>query len=97
MSNAVVSLAIETVQAGYGALIFCSSRQGCQSMATLVSEAIPNSWDITNEILDKRKDVISDLRSLAGGLDETLGMTVIKGVAFHRSYSTSTQFSDYVD
>ncbi len=86
MSNAVVSLAVETVKAGCGALIFCSGRQGCQSMATLVSEAMPALPDTEDEVLDKRQDLISDLRSLAVGLDETLANTVMKGVAFHRSY-----------
>ena len=88
MSNAVVSLAIETAAAGYGALIFCGGRQGCQSMAALVSEAMPCGLDIDDGILDKRKDVISELRSLPVGLDETLAKTIIKGVAFHRLVST---------
>ena len=85
MSNAVVSLTLETVKAGYGVLIFGSGRQGCQSTAQLISEAMPNPSDNEETILDKRRDVISDLRSLAVGLDATLGFTVMRGVAFHRS------------
>lgn len=84
LSNAVVSLAAETVKAGYGVLIFCGGRQGCQSTALLVHEAIPNQADPTDEILSRRKDVLSDLRSLPVGLDEFLAKTIIKGVAFHR-------------
>ena len=95
MSNAVVSLAMETVNAGYGALIFCSGRQGCQSMAALVSEAMPAPSDNRDEVLDKRKDVISDLRSLAVGLDDTLGITVMKGVAFHRWLPKPTHLSEH--
>ena len=96
MSNATVSLAMETVNAGYGALIFCSGRQGCQSMAALVSEAMPALSKIRVEVLDKRKDVISDLRSLAVGLDDTLGNTIMKGVAFHRWWQKPLELSEHL-
>ena len=84
MSNAVVSLAIETAAAGYGALVFCGGRQGCQSMAALISEAMPCGLAVDEGMLEKRKDVIGELRSLLVGLDETLAKTIIRGVAFHR-------------
>lgn len=85
LTNAVVSLAIEIAKAGYGALIFCSGRQGCQSTASLVSEAMPVFSDVDETVLDRRKDVISELRSLPVGLDDTLDKTVMKGVAFHHA------------
>ena len=85
LTNAVVSLAIETAKASYGALIFCSGRQGCQSTALLVSEAMPCLSDVDVKLLDRRKDVISELRSLPVGLDDTLDKTVVKGVAFHHA------------
>ena len=85
LTDAVVSLAVETARAGYGALIFCSGRQGCQSTASLVSEAMPVLSDVDEKTLDRRKDVISDLRSLPIGLDDTLDKTVMKGVAFHHA------------
>ncbi len=91
MSNAVVSLAVETAKAGYGALIFCSGRQGCQSTASLVSEAMPVLCDVDEKILDRRKDVISELRSLPVGLDDTLDKTVMKGVAFHHAGLTAEE------
>ena len=96
LSNAVVSLAIETVRAGYGALIFCGGRQGCQSMAALVCEAMPSIEDVNDELLERREDVVSDLRSLAIGLDDTLGITVMRGVAFHRSCLDPLQIPDHV-
>lgn len=92
VSNAVVSLAIETAIAGYGALIFCGGRQACQSTAALVSEAMPCGLIFDDEILDKRKDVIGELRSLPVGLDETLAETIIRGVAFHRLLSTTHRY-----
>lgn len=85
VTNAVVSLAIETAKAGYGALIFCSGRQGCQSTASLVSEAMPALSDVDEKLLDRREDVVSELRSLPVGLDDTLDKTVMRGVAFHHA------------
>ena len=91
VTNAVVSLAIETANAGYGALIFCSGRQGCQSTALLVSEAMPVLSDVDEKMLDRRKDVVSELRSLSVGLDDTLDKTVMKGVAFHHAGLTAEE------
>ena len=84
LTNSVVSLAIETAAAGYGALVFCGSRQSCQSMAALISEAFPVDAITRDNVLDKRMDVVSELRSLPVGLDETLAKTILRGVAFHR-------------
>ena len=69
--------------AGFGALVFCSGRQSCQNMAALISEAMPLG-SCTDDILDRRRDVLNDLRSLPVGLDDVLGRTIIQGVAFHR-------------
>lgn len=87
MTNAVISLAIETVEAGYAALVFCSARQGCQATALMLSEAMPSLKGFTGDIVDRRKEVLSALRSLSVGLDDTLEKTIIHGVAFHRKYS----------
>ena len=82
--NAVVSLAIETVRAGYGALVFCSGRQGCQVDALLISEAMPSAREVDPDVLDRRKQVLTELRSLPVGLDSSLEKTIPRGVAFHR-------------
>lgn len=84
VSNAVVSLAVETAKAGFGALVFCSGRQGCQSTAALISEAMPIPAIVDDVTLDRRHEVVSELRSLPIDLDETLEKTVVRGVAFHR-------------
>lgn len=89
--NAVISLAIETANAGHGALIFCGGRQGCQSTALLVSEAMPGGSDVDIEMLERRKEVISELRSLPVGLDDTLGKTVTRGAAFHHAGLTAEE------
>lgn len=86
ITNAVVSLALETVRAGYGALVFCSSRQGCQTNALLISEAMQDADAIDSAILHKRMDVLANLRSLPADLDPTFQKTIIRGVAFHRKY-----------
>ena len=90
LSNAVISLAIENVKAGFGTLIFCSARQRCQSIATLLSQVMPVATNITDGVIYKRKDVINELRTLPIGLDETLDKTIVKGVAFHRLFFFSS-------
>ena len=82
MVNAVVALACETVKAGYGALVFCGSRRISEVTASIISRAIPPAVD--EEVLDRRRDVLSSLRSLAVGIDEVLEKTIPLGVAFHR-------------
>lgn len=81
--DAVVALAVETAVAGSGALVFCSARQGCQSTAVSIAEAMP--YEIDEVLPDRREDVISELRSLPVGLDETLERTIIHRVAFHHA------------
>lgn len=53
----------------------------------MLSEAMPSLEGFTGDIVDRRKEVLSDLRSLSVGLDDTLEKTIICGVAFHRKYS----------
>ena len=84
--NSVVALAVETANSGFGALVFCSSRLACETTAALVATAMPTSQELSNEVLDRRKEVLSNLRSAPVGLDEIFEKTVIRGVAFHREY-----------
>ena len=84
IANAVVALTMETVRAGYAALVFCASRLSCQTTATLISGAMPPYEDLDTATLDRRKDILSSLRSLSVGLDDILEKTVVQGVAFHR-------------
>ncbi|KAI9770267.1 MAG: hypothetical protein M1840_003425 [Geoglossum simile] len=89
--NAVVSLTHETVSAGYGVLVFCSSRKGCENDATVISQTMPDGSELSNEIRDRRKDVLGNLRNTTVGLDSTLGKTVMKGVAFHHAGLTTEE------
>ena len=91
LANAVVSLAIETAESGYGALVFCSSRLACQATATLISHAMPVVQELQEDLLDKRKEILSHLRSLPVGLDEVLEKTIIRGVAFHHAGLTTEE------
>jgi replicative superfamily II helicase len=84
--NAVVALAYETASASYGALVFCNSRKGCENDATIISQAMPDDSELSNDIRDRRRDVIGNLRNTSVGLDSTLGKTITKGVAFHRKF-----------
>jgi DNA polymerase theta len=83
--NAVVALANETVRAGYGVLVFSSSRAGCESDAALISRALPTLAEVDLAIQEKRLDLLGDLRSLNTGLDPVLEQTIPAGVAFHRT------------
>jgi replicative superfamily II helicase len=87
--NAVVSLAYETASAGYGALVFCSSRVGCETDAQLISRVMPRPEELSHDIVDKREELLSELRTLTIGLDSVLEKTIPVGVAFHRGSFTS--------
>ena len=88
-TNSVVALAMETVQAGFSALIFCSSRLGCQKMASMVSEVMFTAEALDAEVLKQRSEVLSNLRSLMMlPLDDVLAHTVMRGVAFYRKPPT---------
>ena len=91
IANAVVALAIETVISGYAALIFCGSRVVCQATAALVAGAMPPVAVLDDQILNRRKDVLSGLRSLSVGLDEVLEQTIPQGVAFHHAGLTTEE------
>lgn len=83
--NSVVALANETVRSGYGALVFCSSRFGCESDARLVARVLPGLSEIDAATAEKRSNLLADLQSLPSGIDPGLAETVPFGVAFHRA------------
>ncbi|PGH19211.1 hypothetical protein AJ80_04182 [Polytolypa hystricis UAMH7299] len=91
MTNAMVSLALETVSAGYGALVFCGSRQSCQNNALILSDAMPEENMVDADILDRRMDLIATLQSLPCGLDPVFQKTITKGVAFHHAGLTTEE------
>lgn len=82
--NAVVSLAHETASTGCGSLVFAGSRAICESDARWISRVMPQPHQLNSVVLDKRMDVLGDLRSLSTGVDPVLEETVLCGVAFHR-------------
>ncbi|KAL4808674.1 hypothetical protein BDV18DRAFT_132888 [Aspergillus unguis] len=91
MSNAMVAIAIETVSAGYGVLVFCGSRIACQIQAALISEAMPDPSIMGVEYLGKRLDLLAELRSLPSGLDPALETTLLRGVGFHNAGMTTEE------
>ncbi|KAI2788987.1 hypothetical protein POX_e07013 [Penicillium oxalicum] len=90
-TNAMVALAVETASAGYGALVFCSSRGACQIHAATISEAMPALGPEEAEELNKRLDLLAELRSLACGLDPVLEKTIVKGGGFHHAGMTTEE------
>lgn len=87
--NAVVSLAYETASMGFGALVFAGSRGMCESDARWISRVMPQSHEVDRAIMDRRMDLLGELRSLSSGVDPTLEEIVLFGVAFHRESSLS--------
>jgi replicative superfamily II helicase len=83
--NAVVAFATETARAGYVALIFCSCRAGYESDAILISQVMPESSKLPDEVLESRKDLLNEPRSMPTGVDYILERTIPRGEAFHRS------------
>ncbi|KAF4968140.1 hypothetical protein FSARC_4415 [Fusarium sarcochroum] len=82
--NAVVTLAHETAAAGFGALVFAGSRGMCESDARWISRAMPGPNELKIDVVDRRMDLLGELRSLNTGVDPILEETVMYGVAFHR-------------
>ncbi|KAI0135537.1 P-loop containing nucleoside triphosphate hydrolase protein [Daldinia grandis] len=89
--NSVVALAVETVRSGYGALVFCNSRYGCESDARLISRTLHDTSCLDPTIVEARLDLLADLRSLSTGLDPCLAETVTFGVAFHHAGLTTEE------
>ncbi|KAG6000239.1 hypothetical protein E4U21_005684, partial [Claviceps maximensis] len=81
--NSVLSLAYESASMGYGVLIFAGSRGMCESDARWVSRVMPQPHELDASILERRVNLLGDLRSLSTGVDPVLEETVLKGVAFH--------------
>ena len=88
--NAVLALALETALSGYGALVFCSSRQGSQTTAVLIAEAMPTG-NVVADVLDRRLDLLASLQALPGGFEPALSQTILQGVAFHHAGLTSEE------
>lgn len=80
----MVALANETTRLGYGALVFCSSRTGCERDAELISQVLPRPDEVDGLVMDRRNDLLGDLRNTNAGLDQVLQRTIPVGVAFHR-------------
>lgn len=83
--NAVMALANEAAKLGHGALVFCSSRSGCETDALLLSQVMFNACDLTDDVIGKRRELLSSLRNTATGLDSNLQKTIPCGVAFHHA------------
>ncbi|THV49571.1 hypothetical protein BGAL_0188g00050 [Botrytis galanthina] len=89
--NSVVALANETARSGYGVLVFCSSRLGCERDALLISQVLPLIDAIDPLLMHRRRDLLNDLRDTSSGLDQVLQKTVLMGVAFHHAGLTTEE------
>ncbi|KAL2889798.1 DNA polymerase theta subunit [Ceratocystis lukuohia] len=89
--NAVVALACETANSGYGVLVFSSSRTGCETVAKWISRALPNPQKIPLKVLEPRLSLIEELGGLSTGLDHVLAETIPYGVGFHHAGITTEE------
>ncbi|KAK6065809.1 DEAD/DEAH box helicase [Seiridium cupressi] len=87
--NSVIALTNETARLGFGVLIFCSSRPGCESDARIVSRVLPNAEEIDNATAEQRADLLGDLRSLPSGLDPA-GLTIEERDLIANAYDNGT-------
>ena len=94
VTNAVVALANETARAGYGALVFSSSRAAAESDALLISRVLPATLgELGPAVWEARLDLLGELQALvsSGGLDTHLSQTVLAGVGFHHAGMTAEE------
>ncbi|KAI9885208.1 MAG: hypothetical protein M1823_003011 [Watsoniomyces obsoletus] len=84
LPNAVLALTLETVEAGYGALVFCGSRKACELNAVMISEAMPLDAQSDSALQAAKREVLNELRDTSVGLDSMLEKAILGGVAFHR-------------
>ena len=59
--------------------------------ALLISEAMPAANEVSADILDRRQQMMAELRSLSVGLDPVLEKSIPRGVAFHRKANSNRQ------
>ncbi|KXH66460.1 DEAD/DEAH box helicase [Colletotrichum salicis] len=92
--NAVISLASETAKAGYGALVFASSRYGCEADARWIAKVMPTKDELDSGLVEKRIELMAELRSLGTGIDpvleETAGLTTEERDIIANAYDAGT-------
>ncbi|CVK88973.1 related to DNA polymerase theta [Fusarium mangiferae] len=87
--NAVVTLAHETAVAGFGALVFAGSRGMCESDARWISRAMPQPHELKADVVDRRMDLLGELRSLNTGVDPA-GLTTEERDLIAAAYDSGT-------
>ncbi|KAI8821629.1 uncharacterized protein EV422DRAFT_566714 [Fimicolochytrium jonesii] len=80
----LLSLVVPTVEESASVLIFCpASKRYCENTAKLLSNRLPRT--ASNEVMEKRRDVVRELERTPGSLDTDLANYIMAGVAFHHA------------
>ncbi|BFZ62187.1 hypothetical protein YB2330_003269 [Saitoella coloradoensis] len=86
--NALVALTLETLSEGGSVLVFCSARGTCVETAKLLFAFVPVAQA---DIIEKRIELIRQLRDTPSGVDEILEGCVMKGIAYHHAGLTTEE------
>ena len=83
-----LGLTFEVLREGHSVLVFCSSKQKCETCAESVAAALqsnPENVDESEKVRQDRIRLVAELRLTPGGLDGVLARTVPFGIAYHHS------------
>ena len=79
---------LETVSMGHGVLVFCPTKNWCESLAQIVAEQFLLLGKKERAVFQqdgKLNNVVAQLRKSPAGLDAELKITVPSGVSFHHA------------
>ncbi|XP_014286733.2 DNA polymerase theta isoform X2 [Halyomorpha halys] len=90
----VVYLSLDTIRKGYSLLIFCPTKNWCETLAVQISSEIKRIGSEKNSIgISLRSelnpsgisDILEQLKKCPAGLERNLGQSVSFGVAYHHA------------
>ncbi|KAL6598908.1 P-loop containing nucleoside triphosphate hydrolase protein, partial [Neocallimastix californiae] len=82
-SNYMVPLIDEVINNNNSVLVFCPTKYNCEQCARTLSHFLLKNGD--EKAKEKRRELIAQLSRCPAGLDSTLEITVICGIAYHHS------------
>ena len=81
----LVCLVFEVLSKGLSCLVFCATKRECENACTLVAKLLIKDQNLPIELLEARQKLLIDLNNTPSGLDKTLKLSIVHGIAFHHS------------